>query len=168
MVDHFCATYGFLKHFDTKIIYIYISYMSEFVFCQTQISMSHISAYKHDFHLKFWGWSNWPPAMLHTKFQVSSSSGTYFSGTQIWPKSAVNWILYVYRPSKRFWTLLGFDFRVMKGCFYDVFGLPYRLASLLIHIDQICVEVFGKTIRRTEMIDHSFERKLNGAWNRLC
>ena len=24
MVDHFCATYGFLKHFDTKIIYTYI------------------------------------------------------------------------------------------------------------------------------------------------
>ena len=35
-------------------------------------------------------------------------------------------------------------------------------------IDQICVEVFGKTIRPTEMIDHSFERKLKGAWNRLC
>ena len=70
--------------------------------------------------------------MLHTKFQVSSSSGTYFSGTQIWPKSAVNWVLYVYSPSKRFCSLLGFDFWVMKGCFYDVFGLPYRLASLLI------------------------------------
>ena len=52
--------------------------------------------------------------------------------------------------------------------FSGVFGLPYRLASLYIYIDQICVEVFGKTIRRTEMIDHSFERKLNGAWNRLC
>ena len=24
MVDHICATYGFLKHFDTKIIYIII------------------------------------------------------------------------------------------------------------------------------------------------
>ena len=35
-------------------------------------------------------------------------------------------------------------------------------------IDQICVEVFEKTIRRTEMIDHSFERKFYGAWNRLC
>ena len=61
----------------------------------------------------------------------------------------------------------------MYGCFSDVFGLPYRLASLLIHvymytsIDQICVEVFEKTIRRTEMIDHSFERKFYGAWNRL-
>ena len=59
MVDHFCATYGFLKHFDTKIIYIiiiiiiitYMMHMSQFVFCQTQISMSHISAYKNDFHL---------------------------------------------------------------------------------------------------------------------
>ena len=77
--------------------------------------------------------------MLHTKFQVSSSSGTYFSGTQIWPKSAVNWVLCVYRPSKRFCTLLGFDFRVMKGCFYDVFGLPYRLARLLISIMDICL-----------------------------
>ena len=69
--------------------------------------------------------------MLHSKFQVSSISETYFSGTQIWPKSAVNSVLYVYRPSKRLCTLLGFNFRVMKGCFYDVFGLPYRLASLL-------------------------------------
>ena len=24
MVDHFCAAYGFLKHFDTKIIYMSI------------------------------------------------------------------------------------------------------------------------------------------------
>ena len=24
MVDYFCKTYGFLKHFDTKIKYIYI------------------------------------------------------------------------------------------------------------------------------------------------
>ena len=30
-------------------------HMSEFVFCQTQISMSHISAYENDFHLKFEG-----------------------------------------------------------------------------------------------------------------
>ena len=29
-------------------------------------------------------------------------------------------------------------------------------------IDQICVEVFEKTIRGTEMIDHSFERKFYG------
>ena len=28
--------------------------------------------------------------MLHTKFEVSSSPGTCFSKTQIWPKSAVN------------------------------------------------------------------------------
>ena len=25
-------------------------------------------------------------------------------------------------------------------------------------VDQVCVEVFEKTIRSTEMIDHSFER----------
>ena len=53
-VNHFRATYGFLKHFDTKIIYIiYVMHMSEFVFCQTQISMPHISAYENNFHLKF-------------------------------------------------------------------------------------------------------------------
>ena len=32
---------------------------------------------------------------------------------------------------------------------------------------RICVEVFEKTIRRTEIIDHLFERKFYGAWNRL-
>ena len=40
-----------------KIIYryicIYVMHMSEFVFCQTQISVPHISAYENDFHLKF-------------------------------------------------------------------------------------------------------------------
>ena len=35
------------------IISLYVMHMSEFVFCQTQISMSHISAYENDFHLKF-------------------------------------------------------------------------------------------------------------------
>ena len=34
-------------------------------------------------------------------------------------------------------------------------------------IDQICVDVFEKTMRRTEMINHSLERKFYGAWNRL-
>ena len=34
---------------------------------------------------------------------------------------------------------------------------PYWLASLLICIYNFCVEVFEKTISRTEMIDHSFE-----------
>ena len=34
-------------------------------------------------------------AMLHTKFQVSSSPGTCFSKIEIWPKSAVNPILNV-------------------------------------------------------------------------
>ena len=33
-------------------IIIYVMHMSEFVLCQTQISMSHISAYKNNFHLK--------------------------------------------------------------------------------------------------------------------
>ena len=43
--------------------------------------------------------------MLQTKFQVSSIPGTYISETQIWPKSAVNWVLYVYRPGKCFFFL---------------------------------------------------------------
>ena len=70
-------------------------HMSEFVFCQTQISMSHISAYENNFRLKFRGWSNLAPIMLYTKFEVSSSPGTCFSKIQIWPKSAVNPILNV-------------------------------------------------------------------------
>ena len=74
---------------------VYVMHMSEFVFCQTQISVSHISAGENDFHLKFWGWSNWPPILLQTKFQVSSSPGTCFSKIQIWQKSAVNPILNV-------------------------------------------------------------------------
>ena len=106
-------TFWFLVNICIYMYIIYVMHMSEFVFCQTQISICHISAYENDFHLKFWGWSNWPPAMLHTKFQVSNGSGTYFSGTQIWSKSAVNWVLYVYRPRKRFCTFLGFEFGVM-------------------------------------------------------
>ena len=35
-------------------------------------------------------------------------------------------------------------------------------------IYNFCVEVFEKTISRTEMIDHSFERKFNGVCFRLC
>ena len=33
-------------------------HMSEFVFCQTQILVSHIPAYENDFHFKFCEWSN--------------------------------------------------------------------------------------------------------------
>ena len=60
---------------------------------------------------------------------------------------------------------------------YKSSSFPERLKFLekkgqecitLIYIDQIGVEVFGKTVRRTEMIDHSFERKFDGVWNRLC
>ena len=36
-----------------------------------------------------------------------------------------------------------------------------------IEIYKICVEVFEKTISRTEMIDHSFERKFYEACHRL-
>ena len=34
---------------------------------------------------------------------------------------------------------------------------------MYIYVDQICVEVFEKTIRRTEIINHLFERELYGA-----
>ena len=37
-----------------------------------------------------------------------------------------------------------------------------------IYIDNFCVEVFEKTISRTYVIDHSFERKFNGVCFRLC
>ena len=67
--------------------------------------------------------------MLHTKFQASSCPGSCFSKIQIWPKSAVNRVLNVYRPGKCFFSLLGFDFRVMWGCFSDVFGLPIGLPA---------------------------------------
>ena len=37
-------------------------------------------------------------------------------------------------PASVLFSLLGFDFGAMWGCFSDVFGLPYRLASLLIDV----------------------------------
>ena len=48
-----------------------------------------------------------------------------------------------------------------------VFG-KYRDTHIDIEIYKICVEVFGKTVSRTEMIDHSFERKFYVACHRLC
>ena len=66
--------------------------------------------------------------MLHAKFQVSSRPGTCFSKIQNWPLT----VFYMYiGPASVFFSLLGFEFGVMWGCFSDVFGLPYRLASLL-------------------------------------
>ena len=82
--------------------------------------------------------------MLHTKFQVSSRPGKCFSKIQIWPKSAVNRVLNVYRPGKCLFSLLGFEFKVMWGCFSDVFGLPYMLASLLIIRDNNITKVYKK------------------------
>ena len=35
-------------------------------------------------------------------------------------------------------------------------------------MDILCVEVFEKTLSRTKMIDHSFERKFYGPYYRLC
>ena len=45
---------------------------------------------------------------------------------------------------------------------------PNFLVYSNIEIYKICVEVFEKTISRTEMIDHSFERKFYEACHRLC
>ena len=39
---------------------------------------------------------------------------------------------------------------------------------MYICIYNFCVEVFEKTISRTEMIDHSFESYFNGVCYRLC
>ena len=78
--------------------------------------------------------------MRHTKFQVSSTPGTCFSKIEIWPKSAVNpCFKCTIGPASDFFTLLGFDFGVMLGCFPDVSGLPYRLASLLIYIHLVLI-----------------------------
>ena len=48
-----------------------------------------------------------------------------------------------------------------------LFGFWYNV-HIYIEIYKICVEVFEKTISRTEMIDHSFKRKFYGACHRLC
>ena len=37
-----------------------------------------------------------------------------------------------YRPGKRFFSLRGFELVIMYSIFSGVFGLPYKLASLLI------------------------------------
>ena len=55
---------------------------------------------------------------------------------------------------------------VMKLIFIAIFTCLPSCINLS-NIDQICVEVFEQTISRTEMIDHSFERKFYGAWNML-
>ena len=95
-----------------------------------QISMFYISACETAIDLKFWGSFSWAPIILQTKFQVSSSLGTYISKTQIWPKSAVNWVLYVNRLGKVFFLYLDLTWGLCRA----VFGPPYRFASLLIYI----------------------------------
>ena len=44
----------------------------------------------------------------------------------------------------------------------------YELKWDVVYIDNFCVEVFEKTISRTDVIDHSFERKFNGVYFKLC
>ena len=77
--------------------------------------------------------------MLHTKFQVSGSPGTCFSKIKIWPKSAVNRVLNVYRPGKFFFLYLDLSLGLRRAVFSGVLGLPYRLASLLIMIVMIMI-----------------------------
>ena len=38
----------------------------------------------------------------------------------------------------------------------------------MVDVYKLCVEVFEKTLSRTKMIDHSFERKFYGAYYTLC
>ena len=57
----------------------------------------------------------------------------------------------------------------LRAIYFHTFAVDMSVyIYIYIYIDQICVEVLWKTIRRKEMIDHSFERKLNGAWDKLC
>ena len=48
---------------------------------------------------------------------------------------------------------IGKTYILCVKCVYSVFAIHYKYI----------VEVSGKTIRRTGMIDHSFERKFHGA-----
>ena len=78
-----------------------------------QISMYHISACERMFDLKFEGSLFEHQSYYKQNFKFLAVQEPSFLIPQICPKSAVNWVLYVYRPSKRFCTLLGFDFGVM-------------------------------------------------------
>ena len=144
MVDQFFATYGFLKHFDTKMvylsiclyIYIYIYLYIHLKKCsgkwkfQGKISqlvsmhliwnfdgslVEHQSCYKQNF--KFLAVQE--PNFLEPKFR------------QNWPLTG--FCMYI-GPASVFFLYLDLSSVLCRGCFSDVFGLPYRLASLLIYI----------------------------------
>ena len=97
-------------------------------------------------------------------------------------------------PKSKIWRIMGkngnffyfenrnfvsLSFHILFSPFLPIFAHPQIQASVCLreqwgwtlspppYIDQICVEVFEKTIRRTEIIDHLFERKFYGAYNRL-
>ena len=72
-----------------------------------------------------------------------------------------------YRPGKYF-------LKFTCGAIFPVYlvspiGLPaYQYRDIDIEIYKIYVEVFEKTISRTEIIDQSFKRKFYEACHRLC
>ena len=53
--------------------------------------------------------------------------------------------------------------KMRYGTLKYAFHRTHFEVKIYIYIDQICIEVFEKTIRRTEIIDHLFERKFYGA-----
>ena len=160
MVDHFCATYGFLKHFDTKIIYIYILYMWRYDCTYIWCTCQNLCSVKRKFQCPIsqltktiftWNFEGdlidhqpcfipnfkflavQEPNFLEPKFgqnrlltgfciferfiqlgkHVKIAINISITGAFGWILSTViSWVLYVYRPSKRFCTLLGFDFGV--------------------------------------------------------
>ena len=67
--------------------------------------------------------------MLQTKFQVSTSPGTWFSKIEIWPKSAVNWVCMYIGPASDFFFLyldltLGLCRAVFPMSLVSPIGLP--------------------------------------------
>ena len=91
--------------------------------------------------------------MLHAKFQVSGCPETCFTKIQIWPKSAVNRVLTVYRPGKCYFFLyLDLISGLCRAIFSSVFGLPYRLASLLIY--QTCYLIYQQNLTQNIKIVH--------------
>ena len=64
-----------------------------------------------------------------------------------------------YRPGKRFCSLHGFELVIMYSIFSCVFGLPYRLASLLINVFHIFPSpnpYFGASWEETGTNQHYF------------
>ena len=58
-----------------------------------------------------------------------------------------------YRPGKRFFSLRGFELVIMYSIFSGVFGLPYRLASLLMIVG---VSVHDDTVDSELLMPHLY------------